>query len=167
MVKDRRRTALFLSCTAETETRLVRLWKTPGFPPKICQVLQKLRSQCLNPVNYRAFNLIHGSIITHTDGVGVGGVYPGGYPSCKRVYSDNPESETRTRRGYDPGFQTKSKGFNEYSGNPRTPTTRFRLRSSRGITNGRQCVLYDLMSKPELQPSKNTTEYSKTKIKLQ
>ena len=26
---------LFLSCTTETETTLVHLWKTPGFPPKI------------------------------------------------------------------------------------------------------------------------------------
>ena len=30
-----RRVALFLSCATETETTLVPLWKTPGFPPQI------------------------------------------------------------------------------------------------------------------------------------
>ena len=67
---DRRRAVSFLSCTTETETTLVPLWKiTPGFPPKIrLQVLQ-IRSHCQNPGNYRAFNLIQSSIITlaHSD----------------------------------------------------------------------------------------------------
>ena len=33
--RDRRQAALFRSCKVETETKLVRLWKTPGFPPMI------------------------------------------------------------------------------------------------------------------------------------
>ena len=80
-----RRAALFLSYTVETETKLVPLWKTPGFALKIpnsClsgkplvlhlryafQVLQ-IGSQFQNPGNYRNFNLIQGSIITlaHSD----------------------------------------------------------------------------------------------------
>ena len=35
LLRDRRRAVLFHSCTEETETRLVSLWKIPGFPPKI------------------------------------------------------------------------------------------------------------------------------------
>ena len=50
-----------------------------------------------------------------------------------------------------PGFQTKSNGFNEYSG---ARTSRFRSRSSRGITNGWQRVLrFDV----EMAAKKETT----------
>ena len=35
LLRGRRRADLFLSCTTETETDLVPLQKTPGFPPKI------------------------------------------------------------------------------------------------------------------------------------
>ena len=78
------------------------------------------------------------------DSMGGRGV-PRRVPVANR-YSDNSESETRTRRGY-PGFSDEIKrgqrvlGNPGYSDNPGTRTARFRLRSSRGITNGRQCIL--------------------------
>ena len=65
LLRDRRRAALSLSCTTETETTLMPLWKTPGFSSKI------RRPSTTNtipvpepPGNYRAFNLIQSSIIT-------------------------------------------------------------------------------------------------------
>ena len=52
-------------------------------------------------------------------------------------YSDssvkNYESEPRARRGDNPGVQTKSNGFHEYSGSPGTRTPRFKLWSLRGL----------------------------------
>ena len=66
-------------------------------------------------------------------------MYPGEYPwqtGIRITLKVKPESVAGK-----PGFQTKSNGFNEYSVNPGTRTSRFRLRSSRGITNGRQCEL--------------------------
>ena len=66
-------------------------------------------------------------------------VYPGEYPSqagTQISMKENPEPVVGK-----PGFQTESNGFNEYSGKPGTRTTRFRLRSSRGTSNGRQGVL--------------------------
>ena len=66
-------------------------------------------------------------------------VYPGEYPSQASTQismKENPEPVVGK-----PGFQTESNGFNEYSGKPGTRTTRFRLRSSRGTSNGRQGVL--------------------------
>ena len=55
---------LFLSYTVQTETKLVRLWKTPGFHLDTPSKYYKYDPSCLNPGNYRDFRLIQGSIIT-------------------------------------------------------------------------------------------------------
>ena len=48
----------------ETETKLVPVWKTLGFPHKIRLPSTTIQLEYLNPDHYRAFNLIQGSIIT-------------------------------------------------------------------------------------------------------
>ena len=66
-------------------------------------------------------------------------MYPGEYPpqtGTRIILKVKPEPVDGN-----PGFQTKSNGFNEYSGNLGTPTTRVRSRSMRDIRNGRQGVL--------------------------
>ena len=66
LLRDGRRAALFL-WYGETETTLAPLWKTQVFHLRYAFQVLQIRSQCLNPGNYRAFNLIQdSSIITTT-----------------------------------------------------------------------------------------------------
>ena len=60
---------LYLSYTTETETTLVPLWITPGFPPRIRLPSTTNTIPVQNQGNYRAFNLIQSSSITlaHSD----------------------------------------------------------------------------------------------------
>ena len=82
-------------------------------------------------------------------------MYPGEYPSqtgIRIILKVKPEPVAGN-----PGFQTESNGFNEYSVNPGTRTTRFRLRSSRDITNeGQQYVL-----RVDVENNHQTTKYIK------
>ena len=57
LLRDIRRASLFLSCTRRLRTNLV-------FHLRYASQVLQIRSQCLHPINYRAFSLIQSSTIT-------------------------------------------------------------------------------------------------------
>ena len=66
LLRDRRRAALFLSCTGRLRPSSCVSGKTLVFHLRYVFQVLHIRSQCLDPGNYPAFNLIQGSIITLT-----------------------------------------------------------------------------------------------------
>ena len=69
LLRDRKKTALFLSCTRRLRARFVPRWENPWFSVRYASQVLQIRLQYLNPGNYRAFSPIQSCTITlaHSD----------------------------------------------------------------------------------------------------